>query len=279
MPRSIYEYLKLANLEGATMSVEMDDMTQQKTLGTVKNVMVKIDKFEFPCDFVVTDMPENLGEMIILGRPFLKTIHAYMDVFQEEISLEIGEDRINFDINRNPRQSNITIKKIYMRFLENANRECLDSGYVFVIMKGHTNIYDSDWEIMFNEWILDSFDVEEEYAKEIGNPYSQRFDEYKQVFASEVENLSNEYTLRIRKKGNEEEEPWRSGDEKTNYEPPFVNVKTFEVKKYSFKRGQSFICITKQDDDALPLGRVNGARFKAMIRKELKDKGIPYDET
>ncbi|GJR48859.1 reverse transcriptase domain-containing protein [Tanacetum coccineum] len=60
MPRSIYEYLKLANFGGATMSIEMDDITQQEALGTVKNVLVKIDKFEFPCDFVVTDMPENI---------------------------------------------------------------------------------------------------------------------------------------------------------------------------------------------------------------------------
>ncbi|GJY61346.1 hypothetical protein Tco_0462003 [Tanacetum coccineum] len=33
------------------------------------------------------------------------------------------------------------------------------------------------------------------------------------------------------------------------------------------KRGRSFICITDREDEALPLGRVNGARFKAMIRK------------
>ncbi|GKC18173.1 hypothetical protein Tco_1014955, partial [Tanacetum coccineum] len=66
---------------------------------------------------------------------------------------------------------------------------------------GHTNIYESDREILFNEWILDSFDVEEEYAKEIGNPYSRRFDEYKRVFDNEFEQLSTEYTLRIGKKG------------------------------------------------------------------------------
>ncbi|GKA27758.1 phospholipase D beta 1-like protein [Tanacetum coccineum] len=81
MPRSIYEYLKLDNLGGSTMSVKMDDMTQQETLGTVKYILVKIDKFEFPSDFIVTDMPENLREMIILGRPFLETIHAQIDVF------------------------------------------------------------------------------------------------------------------------------------------------------------------------------------------------------
>ncbi|GJS51431.1 phospholipase D beta 1-like protein [Tanacetum coccineum] len=66
MRRSIYEYLKPDNLWGATMSIEVNDMTQQETLGTVKNVLVKINKFEFPCDFVVTDMPENVGEIIIL---------------------------------------------------------------------------------------------------------------------------------------------------------------------------------------------------------------------
>nr|GEX48801.1 hypothetical protein [Tanacetum cinerariifolium] len=76
MPRSISEYLMLDNLEGASMSEEMDELTQQETLGTIKNVSIKIDKFEFPCDFVVTDMPENLIEIIILGRPFLETIHA-----------------------------------------------------------------------------------------------------------------------------------------------------------------------------------------------------------
>ncbi|GJR33295.1 reverse transcriptase domain-containing protein [Tanacetum coccineum] len=81
MPRSICEYLMLDNLEGASMSDEMDNLTQRETLGTVKNASVKIDKFEFPYDFVVTDMPKNLGEMIILGRSFLETIHAQIDVF------------------------------------------------------------------------------------------------------------------------------------------------------------------------------------------------------
>ncbi|GJW88083.1 reverse transcriptase domain-containing protein [Tanacetum coccineum] len=114
MPRSIYEYLKLANFGGAAMSVEMDDMTQQETLETIKNVLVKINKFEFPCDFVVTDMPENLREMIILGRPLLEITHAQIDVFQEKISLGTDEDRIKLDVKGNPCQSNISIEKIYM---------------------------------------------------------------------------------------------------------------------------------------------------------------------
>ncbi|GJX42939.1 hypothetical protein Tco_0259615 [Tanacetum coccineum] len=134
---------------------------------------------------------------------------------------------------------------------------------------GHDNLHEHDRQFIFNEWILDSYDVKEEYAREIGNPYSRRFDEYNRVFNNEIEHLSNEYILRIGKKGYvpddvwekchknykktneswhdegyEEDEMWQSGDKKTDYDPSY--------------------------DEALPLGRVNGARFKSMIRKELE---------
>ncbi|GJX50841.1 hypothetical protein Tco_0277686 [Tanacetum coccineum] len=160
---------------------------------------------------------------------------------------------------------------------------------------GDNNLHESDRKFIFNEWILDSYDVDEEYAREIGDPYSRRFNKYNRVFNNEIEHLSNEYILRIGKKGYvlddvwekcqknykktneawhneayEEDERWRIKDEKTDYDPPYVNVKIFEVKKYSFKRGRSFIYITDREDEALPLGRMNGARFKALIRKELK---------
>ncbi|GKB32432.1 hypothetical protein Tco_0871833 [Tanacetum coccineum] len=61
---------------------------------------------------------------------------------------------------------------------------------------------------MFNEWILDNFNVDEAYSKEIGNPYSRRVDEYKQVFDNEVEQLSNKYMLRIGKKGYVLDDVW-----------------------------------------------------------------------
>ncbi|GKD82744.1 hypothetical protein Tco_1349583, partial [Tanacetum coccineum] len=99
------------------------------------------------------------------------------------------------------------------------------------IRVGHNNLQKADRELIFNEWILESYDVNDEYAKEIGNPYSRRFDEYKRVFKKEIEHLSNEYILRI---------------------------------------GRSFICVTNREDDTLSLGRVNGARFKAMIQKEFE---------
>ncbi|GKB80993.1 hypothetical protein Tco_0947888, partial [Tanacetum coccineum] len=172
------------------------------------------------------------------------------------------------------------------------------------IRMGHNNLHESDREFIFNEWILDSYDVEEEYANEIGNPYSRRFDEYNKVFNNEIKQLSNEYILRIGKKGYvlddvwekceqyykktneawydegyEEDEMWRIRYEKTNYDPPYVNIKTFQVKRYSFKGGRSFVCITDREDGTLPLGCVNMARFKAMIRKEMEGSKYIHEET
>ncbi|GJR30492.1 hypothetical protein Tco_1106724 [Tanacetum coccineum] len=73
--------------------------------------------------------------------------------------------------------------------------------------------------------------------------------------------------------GHEEEELWKSGIKKTEYELPMVNVETLEVKRYSFKEGRSFICITKQLDNALPLGRSSCSQFARMIRNELGTEG------
>ncbi|GJV12312.1 BYPASS-related protein [Tanacetum coccineum] len=342
------------------MLVEMADMTQQAPLGTVENVLVKIDKFVFPCNFIVIDMPGILKEMMILGRPFLATIHAQINVFNKEISLGIGGDRhtghllddekitgheavygkgahgmlkqcvcfqdherrtikgscmgfayflqvrygnqkiddttqermyyewiaqnYDFDDDRTPSTSdkypynthyptplllqnpphdewntkNHTTYDIGstsdpsmviapkgdadpfpQRHLKKNEKTSLGKSTQLPPIKsypcdysleewlkskiGYTNVANSDREIVFIEWVLDSFDVKDEYTKQFGDPYSRRFNEYKRIFNNE---------------GFEEDELWRSSDEKTAYEPPIVDIETFEVKKYSFKGGE-----------------------------------------
>ncbi|GJW08004.1 hypothetical protein Tco_1570427, partial [Tanacetum coccineum] len=142
------------------------------------------------------------------------------------------------------------------------------------IKLGHTNISKFVQNEVLNEWVIDSFDIEFDYGKTCDNPYSRRFDEYREVFDNEIKQLENEYNLRIGKKGYalddvqekcekyhggtvypwhdegfEEEEKWESGIEKTDYEPPFVDIETFEIK------------------------RANGSRFMGMIRKEMNEEG------
>ncbi|GJT57430.1 zinc knuckle CX2CX4HX4C containing protein [Tanacetum coccineum] len=55
LPRNSFEYLGLRNLSETEMLMEMDDMRKKAPLGIIKDILVKIDKFMFPSDFVILD--------------------------------------------------------------------------------------------------------------------------------------------------------------------------------------------------------------------------------
>ncbi|GKA87133.1 reverse transcriptase domain-containing protein [Tanacetum coccineum] len=85
------------------MCIELANKTTQFPKGIVENVVVKIDKFVFPVDFVILDMEENHRIPIILGRPFLATSHAMIDVYNKKISFKVGDEIITFDFEKSMR--------------------------------------------------------------------------------------------------------------------------------------------------------------------------------
>ena len=66
--------------------------------GIIEDVLVKVDKFIFPMDFVVLDMEEDRVALIILGRPFLSTGQALIDMKNGELTLRMGEDQVKFNL-------------------------------------------------------------------------------------------------------------------------------------------------------------------------------------
>ncbi|GKF59553.1 hypothetical protein Tco_0176339 [Tanacetum coccineum] len=146
------------------------------------------------------------------------------------------------------------IKKLHLR--DNSFEEWVK------IKLEHTNISEAIKYEMFKEWVKENFNFEVVFGKTLDDPYSRRFDVYKEKFNSEIDQLTIEYDLRVGMKkyalddiwekcerfqdeGFEEEEQWESSIEKTCYAPPFVKSETFEVKRYSFKNKNSFMRITK----------------------------------
>lgn len=53
------------------MTLQFADPSVKRPYGIVEDVLVKIDKFVFPIDFVILEMPEDEEIPLILGRPFL----------------------------------------------------------------------------------------------------------------------------------------------------------------------------------------------------------------
>ncbi|GJX22918.1 reverse transcriptase domain-containing protein [Tanacetum coccineum] len=87
MPLSIWKKLGLPGLNDTKMVLELADRTISKPTGVAENVFVKVGKFYFPADFVVLDFIADPRVPLILGRPFLRTAHALIDVYEGEIIL------------------------------------------------------------------------------------------------------------------------------------------------------------------------------------------------
>ncbi|GJU34702.1 reverse transcriptase domain-containing protein [Tanacetum coccineum] len=73
------------------MVLELADRTISKPTGVAENVFVKVGKFYFLADFVVLDFIADPRIPLILGRPFLRTAHALIDVYEREMTLKCGD--------------------------------------------------------------------------------------------------------------------------------------------------------------------------------------------
>ncbi|GJY50473.1 putative reverse transcriptase domain-containing protein [Tanacetum coccineum] len=94
--------LNLDELKPTCMCIELANKSTQIPKGIAENVIVKIDRFVFPVDFVVLDMKEDHKIPIILGRPFFATTHV-IDVFNKKISFKVGNKTITFDLEKSMR--------------------------------------------------------------------------------------------------------------------------------------------------------------------------------
>ncbi|GJY82355.1 reverse transcriptase domain-containing protein [Tanacetum coccineum] len=82
------------------MSLELADKSIKYPRGIAEDVLIKIDKFILPVDFVILDMREDSRISIILGRPFLATARAMIDVFNKKITLRVGSEEVIFDVDQ-----------------------------------------------------------------------------------------------------------------------------------------------------------------------------------
>ncbi|XP_062085799.1 uncharacterized protein LOC133791908 [Humulus lupulus] len=70
MPLSVFKRLQLGEAKPTTVTLQLADRSLAHPRGVIEDVLVKVDKFIFPADFIVLDMEEDSNVPIILGRPF-----------------------------------------------------------------------------------------------------------------------------------------------------------------------------------------------------------------
>jgi hypothetical protein len=95
MPRDVFEKLHLP-LEPTGMCLELGDKSIRYPLGITEDVPVKVGHHFTPVDFMLLEMGQREKPQLILGRPFLKTVGATIDVGKGDINFDINGERISF---------------------------------------------------------------------------------------------------------------------------------------------------------------------------------------
>nr|GFA87284.1 reverse transcriptase domain-containing protein [Tanacetum cinerariifolium] len=94
--------LRLPTLNDTKMVLELADRTISKPTGVAENVFVKVGKFYFPADFIILDFVADPRVPLILGRPFLSTAHALIDVYEGEITLRHDDQSLTLKCGDTP---------------------------------------------------------------------------------------------------------------------------------------------------------------------------------
>ncbi|GJR28018.1 reverse transcriptase domain-containing protein [Tanacetum coccineum] len=136
MPLSIWKKLSLPELTPTRMTLELADRSITRPKGVAEDIFVKVGNFHFPTDFVVVDFEADPRVPLILGRSFLRTSRALIDVYKGELILRNGNEQIIFHVdgtskhpqkhvNESIKMVNDTCKDSFKKFTDEPALVCL----------------------------------------------------------------------------------------------------------------------------------------------------------
>ena len=150
MPLPVAKQLSLGELIPTTITLQMADRSMVKPEGVLEDVLVTVRKFVFPVDFIILDMEEDSQVPLVLGRPFLATGAALIDMQKRVLTLRVGEEAASFNL----------IKSMQNIDIDRENCNVVDDVYTY-----NPDVYnDCNAQIFINEKDINSQYTEEDYS-------------------------------------------------------------------------------------------------------------------
>ncbi|XP_070004879.1 uncharacterized protein [Nicotiana sylvestris] len=106
MPYSVFKTLGIGQPRPTSMRLQMADRTMKRSLGIIDDMLVRVDKFILPADFVILDCEIDYELPIILERPFFDTGKALVDVEAGELTFWVDGEKVVFHVCKSMRQPN-----------------------------------------------------------------------------------------------------------------------------------------------------------------------------
>ncbi|KAG7572475.1 Retrotransposon gag domain [Arabidopsis suecica] len=127
MPLSVARRLGFNKYKSCQIQLILADRSVRVPHGMLEDLPVKIGRVEIPTDFVVLEMDEEPKDPLILGRPFLATAGALIDVRRGKIDLNLGEDfKMTFDITKTMKKPTIDGQVFYIEEMDRLADELLE---------------------------------------------------------------------------------------------------------------------------------------------------------
>ena len=179
MPLSVAKKLSLGELTPTTVTLQMADITMARPEGVIEDVLVKVGEFIFPVYFIILDMEEDSKVPLLLGRPFLATRAALIDIQKGVLTLRVGEKAADFNLPQSlknldtGREDYKLVDDVYLNNSDcyfdcnaqlpiNENEmnfqylECVNADFP------HINLYSTEKVLRFKQNSMDNGDINEE---------------------------------------------------------------------------------------------------------------------
>ncbi|KAK8556616.1 hypothetical protein V6N12_003013 [Hibiscus sabdariffa] len=100
MPKAIFLKLGMGNARPTSVILQLADHSHVRPEGRIEDVIVKVDKFVFPVDFLILDCEVDANAPIILGRPFLATGRVLIDCEKGELTMRVADQCVTTNVFR-----------------------------------------------------------------------------------------------------------------------------------------------------------------------------------
>ncbi|XP_038887102.1 uncharacterized protein LOC120077284 [Benincasa hispida] len=98
MPLSIFKKLGIGEAQPTSVTLQLAGRTIKYPEGKIEDVLVKVDNFIFPADFIILDYDTDRDVPIILRRPFLATGKVLIDVHKGELTMRVDNQEVKFNV-------------------------------------------------------------------------------------------------------------------------------------------------------------------------------------
>ena len=146
MSYSIAKKLSLGEITPTTVTLQMADRTLAKPEGIIEDVLVKVGKFFFPADFIILDMEEDSQVPLLLGRPFLATGAALIDMHKGILTLRVGEETVDFNLIRSLK--NLDIERDDIKIVEDV---CINNSDFYYDCNDQLSINEKEMNFQYLE--------------------------------------------------------------------------------------------------------------------------------